>query len=67
MKSARCLDQSCTTHDGIKLADAQTIPTLWFGKTRAISEKTINLVIAKAKEGMVSVAEAQLLGYIDHV
>lgn len=39
--------------------------TLWYGETRAISEKAINLVIVEAKkEGMVSAREAQLLGYM---
>lgn len=39
--------------------------TLWYGETRTMSEKAINLVIVEAKkEGMVSAGEAQLLGYM---
>ncbi|KAI1833507.1 hypothetical protein DTO006G1_5111 [Penicillium roqueforti] len=39
--------------------------TLWYGETRAMSEKAINLVIVEAKKkGMVSAGEAQLLGYM---
>ncbi|KAJ5799404.1 uncharacterized protein N7518_001472, partial [Penicillium psychrosexuale] len=40
--------------------------TLWYGETRAMSEKAINLVIVEAKKkGMVSAGEAQLLGYME--